>query len=182
MVTARTVLDLVRRRSQQFLAERRYQRVIADAPAGQELGERRLGIWTSRGHAIPGTRPPQGLCVLADPAHRGHHVVVRHRVRRPVGAQPAGWMGMDQSSRCGCARRPASIEVQEAPNGRYWAADALEAAGAEVRLAHPLGVKAFSYRRSGTTRKKPLILVTCCGWAGCPRRGSPRPRSASCES
>ena len=29
----------------------------------------------------------------------------------------------------------------------YWAADVLEAAGAEVHLAHPLGVKAFSYRR-----------------------------------
>ena len=31
--------------------------------------------------------------------------------------------------------------------GWYWAADVLEAAGAEVHLAHPLGVKAFSYRR-----------------------------------
>jgi len=29
----------------------------------------------------------------------------------------------------------------------YWAADVLKAAGAEVHLAHPLGVKAFSYRR-----------------------------------
>jgi len=29
----------------------------------------------------------------------------------------------------------------------YWAADVLEQAGAEVHLAHPLGVKAFSYRR-----------------------------------
>ena len=29
----------------------------------------------------------------------------------------------------------------------YWAADTLAAAGAEVHLAHPLGVKAFTYRR-----------------------------------
>jgi Transposase len=29
----------------------------------------------------------------------------------------------------------------------YWAADALAAAGAEVHLAHPLGVKGFAYRR-----------------------------------
>jgi hypothetical protein len=29
----------------------------------------------------------------------------------------------------------------------YWAADTLEEAGAEVHLAHPLGVKGFSYRR-----------------------------------
>ena len=37
--------------------------------------------------------------------------------------------------------------VLEATYGWYWAADALAAAGAEVHLAHPLGVKAFSYRR-----------------------------------
>src|SRR6266481_5527018 len=35
----------------------------------------------------------------------------------------------------------------EATYGWYWAADTLAAAGAEVHLAHPLGVKAFSYRR-----------------------------------
>jgi transposase len=37
--------------------------------------------------------------------------------------------------------------VLEATYGWYWAADVLGAAGAEVHLAHPLGVKAFSYRR-----------------------------------
>jgi transposase len=37
--------------------------------------------------------------------------------------------------------------VLEATYGWYWAADALAAAGASVHLAHPLGVKAFSYRR-----------------------------------
>jgi transposase len=37
--------------------------------------------------------------------------------------------------------------VIEATYGWYWAVDALEAAGAEVHLAHPLGVKAYSYRR-----------------------------------
>ena len=37
--------------------------------------------------------------------------------------------------------------VVEATYGWYWAADVLQAAGAEVHLAHPLGVKAFSYRR-----------------------------------
>jgi transposase len=34
--------------------------------------------------------------------------------------------------------------VLEATYGWYWAAGALAAAGAEVRLAHPLGVKAFT--------------------------------------
>jgi transposase len=37
--------------------------------------------------------------------------------------------------------------VVEATYGWYWAADVLATAGAEVHLAHPLGVKAFSYRR-----------------------------------
>lgn len=37
--------------------------------------------------------------------------------------------------------------VLEATYGWYWAVDALEAAGADVHLAHPLGVKGFAYRR-----------------------------------
>jgi transposase len=37
--------------------------------------------------------------------------------------------------------------VLEATYGWYWAVDALRAQGAHVHLAHPLGVKAFEYRR-----------------------------------
>jgi transposase len=37
--------------------------------------------------------------------------------------------------------------VVEATYGWYWAVDALRARGASVHLAHPLGVKAFRYRR-----------------------------------
>src|SRR5580700_5697479 len=37
--------------------------------------------------------------------------------------------------------------VVEATYGWYWAADTLAEAGAEVHLAHPLGVKGFAYRR-----------------------------------
>ncbi|TQC44316.1 IS110 family transposase [Rhodococcus sp. WS4] len=37
--------------------------------------------------------------------------------------------------------------VLEATYGWYWAVDALRAAGADVHLAHPLGVKGFRYRR-----------------------------------
>src|SRR5262245_12274120 len=44
-----------------------------------------------------------------------------------------------------CGNNP--LVVLEATYGWYWAADVLAEAGAEVRLAHPLGVKAFSYRR-----------------------------------
>jgi transposase len=42
---------------------------------------------------------------------------------------------------------PHPLVVLEATYGWYWAADVLEAAGAEAHLAHPLGVKAFTYRR-----------------------------------
>jgi transposase len=37
--------------------------------------------------------------------------------------------------------------VLEATYGWYWAADVLEAAGASVHLAHPLGMKGFENRR-----------------------------------
>lgn len=40
--------------------------------------------------------------------------------------------------------------VLEATYGWYWAADALQACGARVHLAHPLGVKGWSYRRVKT--------------------------------
>jgi hypothetical protein len=69
--------------------------------------------------------------------------------------------------------------VLEATYGWYWAPDALAQAGAEVHLAHPLGVKASLTAGSRTMRTTPLTLLTCCGWAGSPKRGSRRLRSAS---
>jgi Transposase len=71
--------------------------------------------------------------------------------------------------------------VLEATYGWYWAADVLEAAGAEVHLAHPLGVKAYSYRRVKTSETR-QTWRTCCGRADCPRRSSPRRRSVSCAN
>ncbi len=49
--------------------------------------------------------------------------------------------------------------VLEATYGWYWAADVLAAAGARVRLAHPLGVKAFSYRRVKNDEKDAADLA-----------------------
>ncbi len=43
--------------------------------------------------------------------------------------------------------------VLEATYGWYWAADALADMGAIVHLAHPLGVKAFEYRRVKTDER-----------------------------
>jgi hypothetical protein len=65
--------------------------------------------------------------------------------------------------------------VLEATYGWYWAADTLAAAGAEVHLAHPLG-------GSKTTSAMRRTWRICCGWAGCRRRGSPRPRCGNCGS
>jgi transposase len=42
---------------------------------------------------------------------------------------------------------PAPEVVLEATYGWYWAADVLADAGARVHLAHPLGIKGFTYRR-----------------------------------
>src|SRR5438132_858025 len=49
--------------------------------------------------------------------------------------------------------------VLEATYGWYWAADTLAAAGAEVHLAHPLGVKAFTYRRVKNDEKDAADLA-----------------------
>src|SRR5438067_9220301 len=65
--------------------------------------------------------------------------------------------------------------VLEATYGWYWAADTLAAAGAEVHLAHPLGLRRMATSGSRPTRETPLTLRICCGWGGCRRRGS-RPR------
>ena len=49
--------------------------------------------------------------------------------------------------------------VLEATYGWYWAADALGELGANVHLAHPLGVKAFSYRRVGEDERDAADLA-----------------------
>jgi hypothetical protein len=72
--------------------------------------------------------------------------------------------------------------VLEAAYGWYWAADTLAAAGAEVHLAHLLGVEGSATAGPGTVGKTLRAWPACCGWGGCPGRGSPRRRSASCAS
>jgi transposase len=49
--------------------------------------------------------------------------------------------------------------VLEATYGWYWAGGTLAAAGAKVHLAHPLGVKAFSYRRVKNDEKDAADLA-----------------------
>jgi hypothetical protein len=94
--------------------------------------------------------------------------------------------------------------VLEATYGCYWAVDVLQAGGASVHLAHPLGVKAFEYRRvkndvrdasdladllrmgrlpeAWIAPRRPGSCVSSCGTApslsGCVR--TVRPRSMPC--
>ena len=49
--------------------------------------------------------------------------------------------------------------VLEATYGWYWAADVLEAAGAKVHLAHPLGVMMFSHQRVKNDRRDATNLA-----------------------
>ncbi len=49
--------------------------------------------------------------------------------------------------------------VLEATYGWYWAADVLAAAGAEVHLAHSLGVRGFRYRRVKNDEKDAADLA-----------------------
>src|SRR5215469_16396606 len=49
--------------------------------------------------------------------------------------------------------------VVEATYGWYWAADVLAEAGAEVHLAHPLGIRAFIYRRVKNDEKDAADLA-----------------------
>src|SRR3954451_11430621 len=67
--------------------------------------------------------------------------------------------------------------VLEATYGWYWATDTLAECGAATHLAHPLGVKAFEYRRVKNDFRDAVDLADCCGWAACPvdQQGVDRP-------
>ena len=66
--------------------------------------------------------------------------------------------------------------VLEATYGWYWAADALAELGATVHLAHPLGVKAFSYRRVKNDQRDASDLADLLRMGVCRTRGSRRRR------
>ena len=69
--------------------------------------------------------------------------------------------------------------VLEACYGWYWAADTLTAAGAEVHLAHPLGVKEFSHRRVKNDELDARDRADLLRMGRLAEAGSPRRRSAS---
>ena len=79
--------------------------------------------------------------------HRRRSVIVR---MTPEGEQ-LGWVRIDNDPvALGLELAKAGPDpevVLEATYGWYWAVDLLQATGATVHLAHPLGVKGFAYRR-----------------------------------
>ncbi len=66
--------------------------------------------------------------------------------------------------------------VLEATYGWYWAADTLAAAGAEVHLAHPLGVKGFAYRRVKNDERDAADLADLRAWGSTWRDGLALPQ------
>ncbi|MGW3941581.1 IS110 family transposase [Streptomyces phaeochromogenes] len=70
--------------------------------------------------------------------------------------------------------------VLEATYGWYRAADVLQAAGARVHLAHPLGVKGFAYRCVKNDLRDAAALADLLRCDGCLKPGSRHPRSVNC--
>src|SRR3954453_12386440 len=79
--------------------------------------------------------------------HRRRSVIVR----MTPGGEQLGWVRIDNDPvALGLELAKAGPDpevVLEATYGWYWAVEVLQAAGATVHLAHPLGVKGFAYRR-----------------------------------
>jgi len=72
--------------------------------------------------------------------------------------------------------------VLEATYGWYWAVDALAELGASVHLAHPLGVKAFSYRRVKNDQRDAADLADLLRMGRLPHAWIAPPEPGSCGS
>src|SRR6266487_3329765 len=102
---------------------------------------------------LPGNRRPtmteayDGRQVVGMDLHRRRSVLVRMTMdgRKLETARIENSPAALRAVLARCGKNP--LVVLEATYGWYWAADVLAEAGAEVHLAHPLGVRAFSYRR-----------------------------------
>jgi transposase len=106
-----------------------------------------LGVLTSTTKEAPVSEHYDGPQVVGIDLHRRRTVLVR---MTPDGEQ-LGWTRIENDPIALAAELakagPDPEVVLEATYGWYWAADVLADNGASVHLAHPLGVKAFTYRR-----------------------------------
>jgi transposase len=107
-----------------------------------------LGLFTSTTTKEAPVDEYDGRQYVGIDLHRRRSVIVR---MTPEGERLGGAVRIDNDP-FELARLVASWGenpevVLEATYGWYWAADVLAEAGANVHLAHPLGVKGFAYRR-----------------------------------
>ena len=72
--------------------------------------------------------------------------------------------------------------VLEATYGWYWAVDVLQARGARVHLAHPLGVKGFGYRRVKNDVRDAGDLADLLRMGRLPEAWIAPPQTANCGS
>src|SRR5919112_6284416 len=113
-----------------------------------------LGVLTSHGEGGPTMQAEyDGRQIVGMDLHRHRSVLVR---MSEAGEQLAV-VHIDNDpialGRAIAAAGESPEVVLEATYGWYWAVDVLQAAGATVHLAHPLGIKGFSYRR-GEEKKR----------------------------
>jgi transposase len=118
-----------------------------------------LGVLTSTRRRRPLMEAYAGRQFVGMDLHRRRSVIVR-MTEAGVRLETTGIVNDAERLRSVLARAGESPEVVlEATYGWYWAADVLQEAGASVHLAHPLGVKAFEYRRVKTDERDAADLA-----------------------
>src|SRR4051794_8575830 len=106
-----------------------------------------LGVYSLRRRRRPLMSEYAGRQFVGIDLHRRRSVIVRSTAEGEVLETVRISNDVDSVQRVMARAGEGPEVVLEATYGWYWAADALAAAGAHVHLAHPLGVKAFEYRR-----------------------------------
>src|ERR671916_2256528 len=120
---------------------------------------RKLGVLTSMTREAPVSEEYSGRQIVGIDLHRRRSVLVRMTEAGDV-LETVRISNDPEYLRQVMARAGEAPEVVlEATYGWYWAADALAELGARVHLAHPLGVKAFSYRRVKNDRRDAADLA-----------------------
>ena len=109
--------------------------------------QRMLEVLTSHRRRRPQMEAYVGQQFVGMDLHRRRSVLVRMTAAGEVLETARIVNDVDRLTEVIARAGEAPEVVLEATYGWYWAVDALRAAGAGVHLAHPLGVKAFEYRR-----------------------------------
>src|ERR671916_2111925 len=108
---------------------------------------RKLGVLTSMTREAPVSEEYSGRQIVGIDLHRRRSVLVRMTSTAEVLETVRISNDPDYLRQVMARAGEAPEGGLEATYGWYWAADTLGELGAQGHLAHPLGVKAFSYRR-----------------------------------